>query len=68
MADHLIEAINRISTLPGNDAAFDEWLDATNDVDLLKENIQGEEFLFYATPGGTFIHSDSRSCRECESA
>src|SRR5437867_2554218 len=25
--------------------------------DLLQENIQGDEFVFYATPGGTFIHS-----------
>jgi hypothetical protein len=22
-----------------------------------KDNIQGDEFVFYATPGGTFVHS-----------
>jgi len=57
MAEHLIETISRISTPPPNGAAFDEWLDATDGIDLLKENIQSDEFVFYATPGGTFIHS-----------
>jgi hypothetical protein len=57
MAEHLIETINRISTPPADGVAFDEWLEATDGIDLLKENIQGDEFLFYATPGGTFIHS-----------
>ena len=57
MADRLIKTISRISTSPGDGPAFDEWLNATDGIEFLKEIIQGDEFVFYATPGGTFIHS-----------
>ena len=57
MAERLIETIGRISPPPGNDAAFDEWLDGTDGIDFLKENALGDEFVFYATPGATFIHT-----------
>jgi hypothetical protein len=30
---------------------------ATDGIDFLKGNIQDDEFVLYATPGGTFIHS-----------
>ncbi len=57
MAERLIETIKRISTPPADSAAFDEWLSATDGIDFLKGNIEDDEFVFYATPGSTFIHS-----------
>lgn len=57
MADFLVEAIERISTAPADDAAFDEWLKAPDAVAFLKENVQHDEFVLYATSGHTFIHS-----------
>jgi hypothetical protein len=37
MAEHLIDTIKRISTPPADGAAFDEWLDATDGIDLLRK-------------------------------
>jgi hypothetical protein len=58
MADRLVDAILRVSTPPeDDDEAFNAWLCSLDGIEFLKANDYDEEFVFYATPGQTFIHT-----------
>ena len=57
MADRLLEAVMRVSESPHNDADFNAWLTALDAVEFLKANAADDEFVFYATPRQTFIHT-----------
>lgn len=51
------KVLARISTAPGEEAAFDRWLQMEDAVRFLKENAQQDDFVVYAGIRSTFIHA-----------
>lgn len=53
----LLEEIQRIDALPGNDAKLADWVKAEGHLDFLKQNALSDEVVIYASGPYAFVTS-----------